>query len=56
MARKGLIVVEQMPVRLVTPTSQELSFRALLVLSRPLTAPAFYPRTENKGNWHLSAL
>lgn len=40
MTRKGLIVVEQMPLLLITPTSQELLFKAVLVLSGPLTVPA----------------
>lgn len=39
MTRKGLIVVEQMPLLLTTPTSQELLFKATLVLSGPLTTP-----------------
>lgn len=40
MTRKGLIVVEQMPLLLITPTSQELLLKAILVLSGPLTIPA----------------
>lgn len=40
MTRKGLIVVEQMPLLLITPTSQKLLFKAILVLSGPVTVPA----------------
>lgn len=39
MTRKGLIVVEQMPLLLITATSQELLFKAVLVLSVSLTVP-----------------
>lgn len=41
MTRKGLIVVEQMPLLLRTPTSQELLLKAILVLSGPDTISIF---------------
>lgn len=55
MTRKGLIVVEQMPLLLITPTSQELLFKAIFVLSGPLTVPAPSRRGRNKGYWHFCA-
>lgn len=48
MTRKGLIVVEQMPLLLITPTSQELLFKAILVLSGPLTVPALLATAVKK--------
>lgn len=48
MTRKGLIVVEQMPLLLITPTSQELLFKAILVLSGPLTASPFSSAEDSR--------